>query len=288
MNRIKRALAGLLALTISAASMGAVSADAYGIPDVPNSAFEYELRAEVISDTRIAVGFEITNNPGFTSLGFAIRYDEDCSYAHKVNLNEACVVLDSHNTSERFVYNGVMVNSAMNNGNSEYSGLTVFWYYFDVDNAYDQVYEFSVAIADYQSPTENIVFSKTGDITAYDFAASIGVENEQYTLGDMDNDGLIEISDASDVLSIVSANSNNSMSVATLNNKLQSNATTPINWCERFPNLICAEVADVDLDNFVEEEDANKILEYYSNASASTPVDSLIGTSRTKTLVVDL
>lgn len=276
-------MAGLLALTIAASNVGMVSADAYGIVGAPNSAFEYNLYANVLSDTRIQVVFEVVNNPGLTEMGVTLQYGENCTYTNMERTSFTYIPSPiSINTENRTVFTGV----GSTNTQQDNTDLFQFRYYFDVESVGETTYEFKIAISQYASLTEEINFSRIQNCD--DLYET--VEGYPYILGDMNDSKGIEIADATLVMDAVSASQGTNLSVDTMNWYLENEIETPIKWREKFADLICAEVADANGDTFITKEDANDILQAYSNYGASLPMDEIapyVGEKYIKTVTVE-
>jgi hypothetical protein len=217
-----------------------------------------------------------------TNFSLLLQYDEDCTFEKRVNLYQDLYIgVYADNAAEHHVFEGFSGLPDAISGNAEKTDLFTVQYYFTVDNAYAKAYDFSSAIASYKSTTENISFDHAKTGATYESPVYAGID---YTLGDMDDDGEIEISDSSDVLAVIGMNGNRAMTVDALNAKILTPSSNA--WKTRFPNLPCAETADVDFDGTITQDDATGILQYYSNEAASLPTDTLIGTSRVKTITV--
>lgn len=126
----------------------------------------------------------------------------------------------------------------------------------------------------------DVVFQQTSD-NAYDFLATgpykiikpdnynpspmVGVY--EYMVGDVDNDGYVNVIDASQILSALSDNNNQTLYVKQILSTYKS-------W---FPSAICPAAPDVNQDNMISQLDAELIMNYYVNASTSDDADSKIG-----------
>ncbi|MDE6020630.1 MAG: hypothetical protein K2H01_06515 [Ruminococcus sp.] len=285
---IKKFTAGLTAIMIAAASMGAATADAYGIIDAPNSALEYELSASIISDTQIAVTIEVTNNPGIKEIAFALRYSDNCTSDGKVRNVSDYVKVAVNNSYDRYIYCGCGTKPGTD-GDS-YAPL-ILRFYFDVENAEAQSYQFSSSVAAYHSITEGISFDKS--INNYSYEETVGTSwdgvGTTYIIGDMNNNRVIEMSDATEIYKLADiCKKNYCTGVNTVNNYFIYNYMEPINWRATFPNLVCANVADTDKNNFIEKADGDTVMNYYAEHGASLDVSNYyVGNEETiKTLTI--
>lgn len=291
--KIKKFTAGLTAIMIAAASMGVATADAYGIIYAPNSKFEYELSARIVSDTQIELKIDVTNNPGFYQVAFNIHY-ENCN----VNSHNELVVnktnfkpIITNNTEKNNLFLsywrlGDLANNFLDT--TDYTGDFSVGTYFTVDNAYETNCKFYVSVVAYSSNAEKIYIDKAGiDNPAYEPPVEISYSGLSYRIGDMNNNGKIEISDVSDVNHIIALSGDQrTISVADLNNHLSDGAWLPFDWRAEFPNLVCAEVADANKDHIINMDDSNEIMTYYSSQGANVPFETYVNTTDTKTILV--
>ncbi len=297
-NRLKKAIATLMALTISAASIGAISADAYGITYSKNSAFEYEMSARILSDTQIELMVNVTNNPGFHELGFTIYYEgcktPKCVAAYDFESGFSLVNAFAVNTElQNCSYNLTMLDGSEND--QDYTGSFYLRYVFNVDNAYEDICEFNTCVSAYGSYNENIQFSIRGE-DFFDYAEekpAITAPNDiSYIIGDMDNNGIIDISDASAVGRLVGFTKNKQgISIEDLNTIIARGSFDPYNPnhfdCRaEFPNMVCAEVADATGEGQITLEDSKEVLTCYSDNMASTPYKGLVGKVDIKKIIV--
>lgn len=296
-NQLKRAISALMALTISATSMGAISADAYGIIGVPNSTFEYEMNARIVSDTQIELTVNVTNNPGFHSLGFNMYY-EGCETPKCVPVYD---FESGFSISPTYVVNTELQNCVyiftMSNGitdSQDYVGKFSLRYIFNVDNAYEDVYEFSMCVFAYESYNENISFSIRGENFS-DYAEQPVItthDDISYIVGDMDNDGIIDISDSSAIGRLVGFTENKKgISVKDLNTVISRGAFDPYNpnhfdCSAEFPNMVCAEIADATGEGQITLEDSEEVLTCYANNMALIPYEGLVGKVDIKKIIV--
>ena len=88
---------------------------------------------------------------------------------------------------------------------------------------------------------------------------------EEFVLGDIDNDDLVNSFDSSKVLNVVSNCGN--LNVYNIRNSF-------LNY---FPNSLSAAAADVNKDGYITTEDADAILNYYCNSSTGSSYNGGIG-----------
>lgn len=265
-------------LPVSYLSASAIQIPAYNETTGKISKFEYTVKVEKISSTRVKVAFQILNNPGYESLSIAIKSDakyisDNCDKGvtkYNESTKTAFLAIASPNT--------VKVRSTWE-------------FIYDISANPNKSYDFGVAVVDYKSAAENIKLKHEGieyDATLNALKKGVTIESNNKTvlIGDADNDGYITIQDASLILDVVSKCEKNGIEfirTEILNKYLKSNYD---NWRTEFPNLVCAEAIDVDTDYKITEDDANKVLDYYSKVYAGSHiVDSLIGTKQAVTVV---
>ncbi len=126
----------------------------------------------------------------------------------------------------------------------------------------------------------NVVFQQTS-ANAYDFLAlgdnrvvkpdtydpSIMLGVYEYIVGDVNNDGYVDVVDASQILSALSDNNNQSFYVNNIKNTYKS-------W---FPDAICPAAPDSNQDNMISQVDADLIMSYYAGVSTDDDENSKIG-----------
>lgn len=285
--------------------MGAVSADAYGILDVPTSEFEYELTARVVSDTQIELKIDVTNNPGFNQLAFALHY-ENCTYDKTVplvSLQSNFIQTPANNASTQNVFLAYWRTDGAEQDTTDYFGDFSVCLYFNVADANADACEFSVAVVSYYSNSEDLSFDKsTSGVSTYSYELPVrtSYDGVEYRVGDMDNDGYIELSDVSDINRVITLSDTCSyvvneaeedkkkMGVEELNRCLSYGAFLSYNWRAEFEELVCAEVADVNADSVIDALDANGLAEYYAQSGAGAEFDETeyIGSIQSKTTIV--
>ncbi len=291
-------VAGVSALAMITAMMTTVSA--VSIPEVPNSAFSYELRAEAVSDTQIKVSFQVTNNPGVFVFSIALQFDENCTPCDWDQSINCFNTLSYEQGSNSLIY-AMGIVPEQNNGQQEtFENFSVdFWFNVDADS--DSSCRFSTAIISYNSLTEGIQYDKALIDGGYD--SDTAIETYPYLLGDVDNDGRIRVEDALRAFSIASyyeaVYESPLAPVSRINYNVENNISSTlengkvISWGTQFSYLMrsgysCAEAADVDQSGYIEEADGNAILQYYADRAAALPVETLIGTTQVKTVTITL
>lgn len=297
-NQLKRAISALMALTISATSMGAISADAYGIKQFPNSAFKYEMSASILSDTQIELTVDVTNNPGFNELCFSLFYEGCNGYkcARIYDTDSGFTINSTHifNNTKKTCPVAIMVLDDEKR-DRDYTGNLTIRYIFNVDNAYEDVCKFSMGIVTYNSHNENIDFSVPIEKLEQKYFEEPVITNDNitYTVGDMDNNGIIEISDASAVGRLVGFTENKKgISIWELNANISHGAwggsydPNDFDFASEFPDLLCAEVADANNDKSITSADSEEVLTYYVNNMALIPYESLVGKVNIKKTLV--
>jgi hypothetical protein len=170
-------------------------------------------------------------------------------------------------------------NVAVEEDTSNGTGNVVFVAVASSSNIYDDETLVSIQIAkteNYSTANSNInIFFEEGDMIA-----NINTENnditdtveipqmycvEEFVLGDIDNDDLVNSFDSSRVLNVVSNCGN--LNVYNIRNSF-------LNY---FPNSLSAAAADVNKDGYITNADADTILNYYCNSSTGSSYNGGIG-----------
>lgn len=291
-----KAIACMLAVSSIAASVGSLEVDAVGLSAAPNSEFQYELTAEVVSDSRVKVTFTVTNNPGAAQVGVVFKYDDYCNFCSclpsDVLLSTKYKLIQNPMPNKNVHMVDFCTNYLQENQKWPWDGNDCYSYsiYFDVDEERPAgtKYEFSATVYNYTSVTENIKFNNINNECEYDPECSVATMiqgGKEYKLGDVDGNGLIEISDASEIYSIAS-HMGGSVSVADFNAGLNDHSSS---WHEMFSHVPCGELANVcDVDaGYINLADYNEVLNYYSQYGASLPVEHFqVGKTYTKNAIV--
>lgn len=222
-----RVVAAVAVSVLGVCSVGAVTADAYTIN---TAGFEYQLTVEKVSDSRIALHFDVTENPGVVMLTFSFQYDSNCVLDEDAitSVNLPGTAYTAVNEETNLIFVSFFTSSFFS---SDFSTT----YYFDTTDSADSEHSFSAGIG----------YIGFADGTEYDLGANIVVDaaietsGVTYSLGDIDNDGNISITDAY-VIKVMAGYGDGS--VTTLNNKYLTTLQ------KSYPDLVCAEAADVDVD----------------------------------------
>ena len=205
---------------------------------------------------------------------------------------------------------GLCIYSGIFNGTTtqeDYTENFEISFYFEAKdgNATDEsVSQFSAAVANYKSQNENVDISRMDSNGYYVPEVSppemeIQVTPEQiyvydYILGDVNESGKIETSDATNIGTLVSVAraANVGSSVNKLNEMISENKTSTIssgnivNWGERFNYFMrnaydisfpCVESADANQDGFITSDDSQLVLDWYAQiAAGSTSAEDIL------------
>lgn len=268
---------------------------------VPGSALAFDVSTEVIKEKKtdsasgkityedyIKLTVAVTNNPGFETSTFAVVTDDQLSfekqkfvYAGKTAGHDFVVDTDATPSAGKTTY---MVSHT---GTGTVTGTYNFELYFQADDYLTNSHTFQVCVSYYRSDKEGLRYSTYATDVPKDLYVTNNKTNITYILGDIDNDKKITINDAQGVMDIVSGNGGNAISVNTLNQLLQKDSlySTNMTWRAKFPNLLCAEAADVTGTNkMIDDNDTKQVLSYYSQITAGGKPLSQIGTKRIKTI----
>jgi len=192
---------------------------------------------------------------------------------------------------------------------TDYEGPISISYYFNIDenNTDEEEYDFSASVYLYKSITENIDFgSEISSINVDDINETImnTISNGVYTrkIGDVIPNSIIQLEDAIEVLSLISLleNTDTYPAPSMLNTYLTSGFSSQLSngstlvWNQRFANTLYAnnvafaEVADCDQNGLIEQEDADMLMEYYTQQSAAQSPESLINTEISKVVYAEI
>lgn len=261
--------ASIITVVMLAVGVGAMSASAITPAIVPGSRFNYEVYAEKVSgySDRIKLEIVVTNNPGVSQLGIAVKHDSSCTLVSYEGTS-MCVGEDE---------NGVFLLTWLS-GSSEYDGDMWFEIIFDVPGMNAVTHEFSVCVTRYISKAENLRQFLESDSDTSDASFQIG--NTTAIVGDLDGDKDIDPDDAYLVQVLLSDKiGKSSVSLTTLGDYLCKNK----NDLGEFKGMvndqyICAAVADGNGDCNVTNMDSTAILNYYaSHAVGSSTLYKYLG-----------
>lgn len=263
----------------SATTCIGAGATAYMSSSVPGSLFSYSVSATVVNAAmigetpKIDVHIETTYNPGFKTLTLFVENDDNCIFDYgrtNVSISGALDMVSEVDDTYTGIY---FANS------TDYSGLYTADLYYDVSDWYTVSHSFSVGVITYNSTSENIAYNTVYANTQICTDATTQIT---YMLGDVDGDNAITINDAYLTNLLLSDLDRTSMTTSYLNSQLLTNSTIQ----SGYPNLLCAEVCDVNFSGTINSTDASQILSYYSATAAGNTLSSLIGTNRVKTITV--
>ena len=306
MYKLKRALAGVVAVCIVAATAVPLSAEAIELKNVPGSDFEYELKAELTENNQIEVTFYSTYNPGILDIPVAVQFDpEKCSFV-KAAPTEDMIYGGAYGIGMPTYADGAeivkyswsaMWDSATDT--TEYSGAIGWMFTFDISDtaiADKEKYTFSTSVYAYKSETEDINFIAPGgepDMSNPDIDWDLQIGDLEYIKGDTDGDGYLAVSDASNALDLWNVCKSQGLDnhVSAINMNLKENGQIsediPDTWQKRFGYLFrsgiaysgekdesdigvaCSEVVDMDSNGLIEQKDAEDILQLYADWGAS-------------------
>ena len=260
---------------------------------VPGSALAFDVSTDIAiidANPYIHLKISVTNNPTFRKLTYAVvtdsklSFDKDESKATYVKRGDKC---DGFDPCYDLPSKGMTTYMISHTGNFDVSGAYDVDLYFQSDDYLTNTHTFQVAVVDYESSSEGVIRKIHATDVPDEYYVTDNKTNITYILGDIDNDAKITIDDAQGVLDIVSGNGGNAISVNTLNQLLQKDSlySTNMTWRAKFPNLLCAEAADVTGTNkMIDDNDTKQVLSYYSQITAGGKPLSQIGTKRIKTI----
>lgn len=288
-NVFKRTLAALVTGAMVAGSVGAVSAGATTMTNVvPGSRLKFDVNVTALEDKNDGplICVEIhgeSSNPNFRELFIAVKNSENCTFDSGTTQFKFVSPPENYMIIPPYGMDGAPYAIApLIQDTVDFTGEFTFKMYYKPINAkVVSDYDFSVAVYHYVSSEENISLEMEAAAAIEDRGENTSASAVQYRLGDMDNSGKIEISDAYSAMKIANKFPNSQVSNAVVNHYLTTNSA----WKNDFPGLICAEVADIDRDAMVELEDAQAILQHTSEAAIGKDfTNNAIGRVTTSTI----
>jgi hypothetical protein len=321
MSKKNKMMASILAMSMALANVTSIVADAATIPSVESN-FEYDLQAEIISDSQVKLTFYTTVNPGVQELGFVMIYDPNKFTAVAQDIDsefQSAIKTGIGNNPEMGIYSiGLTVDPDFLTGQQiDYEDNFYVSIYLQAKdgNARDEgTYQFSSAIKDYKSLAEDIKIetqfeSYTPGVDEPDVEISSSVVgtviNHNYKVGDSDFNDEITLADVTRISSLVTfIDSTNTISeVDEVNSRISANTVSVLNdgskfyWGERCSDFIithadtgysfaCTDVCDADLNGYIESEDAQAVADYYAAVASNVPVESYVNTYMAKTIYI--
>lgn len=292
---IQKIFAGVIAgVMIALGCISTIPASAVAATSpVPNSNLAYTVKAEVITKDSEVEGAEpwetpmirltvdFTNNPGFSTISLAVKYDSNCVYGFgqfdddNRNNPQPMTFFSDHSDKNTVI---CIYNAKSGIQGAEYAGRLTMCLYFEANDSYNVAHSFSVGTYNYKSEIENVTYDRYNCETLPSSEFVRETKNDiVYFLGDIDANEEINVDDSYYILRIAN---NSYKTVAEVNNLLKTNS----NWKATYPMMVCAEVADVNEDNKINSTDSDLVLEYYASISVGKDVISKIGTQRIKTV----
>lgn len=265
MKKLKKISAALIATALTAGCAGMLPVNAISVDDIPG--LDYEVTVTPVNNKRLAVTLNFTQNPGISSIGIGVKYDENCIPDYEATDTPKGTSAPAANTELRYSLCPIIFGK---NTTAQFSAT----FYFDLKDTVDSEHTFSTCIYTYHSA--NGVYFHTSDVTSRPLDATL--KTESYNLGDIDNNGKIEITDAQSILEISNTIGSTSYSVSAANKNLS-------NLKKKYPKLVCGEVADINQNGLIEEADAKSVLTYYSESNVGDAHhNTLIGSKMIKVI----
>jgi hypothetical protein len=178
----------------------------------------------------------------------------------------------------------------------DYTGSIAITYYFQVNGSLtEDDYDFKSCVYSYKSQAENIAVSHNPpSLDNADVSLKVdGEESVSYVIGDVNNDQVINITDASDVFGLINQyraydqwgidpdnKVDNINHLINIDKVISNNSGTVVTWGNKFSYLIrdgiaCCEAADATQDGNIQQDDAEAILQYYSTAGSNQTIENL-------------
>ena len=250
-------LSGAMAVPASAVDMN------YSVGK--NSAMRYTVYTTKISNTQVKLTFKVVNNPGITGLQLCVVDDGNSSYTKMDNaagVNAMAVYNDTTNLLH-IVY---LTSNSNKNGTTGELELSVI-YTIKNKNADSK---FNLGVTSYQSFNEpNASFTEDFNGT-YD--ATVSVSPTQYVkLGDVDCNGTIDSTDIFYLRQMVLEATNNKLSTTYLDRQLKN---TNSSWYKSYSFIKCAAVADINHDEWIQNDDADALMLYVAQKGAGAAISN--------------
>lgn len=275
---MKKLISTLAATMMAATSLASTVASAINVPVLNKYSLSTRtIENDIVVDDitvpagSLAVTVNISNNTGFSSSSTNITLGDACVPIADEN---GILAVESGNVIGNScicgVTNGELITVATASGEDNLCDGDMFTFYVS-SNTSSGV------------ETIEIVNTASEDIstTMRKAAASVTANSGYYKVGDIDNDGYVDSTDASFVLSAISINNKDKISIAAANANLSY-------YFPNRPNMVCAQAANpicsaydvneneyIDDDElraglsrgYISEDDAEDILKYYTFAS---------------------
>lgn len=275
---MKKVMSTLVASVMAVSALTAVSASAINVVEKNSLSVSTETVASAITveGTKIpagavAVTVNVSNNAGFSSSSTNISLGT--AYTPITDENDMLVVESGSAIGDSCICgtaNGKLVNVATASREDNLYNGEMFTFYVSVNALSDDE---TIEIVNAESEKISTIISKA--------SANTRSASDYYCVGDVDNDGSIDSSDASFVLQAVSINNNKKISIADANEKLSYYFPNVTNiMCAQAANPLCT-AEDSNNDGYVDDSelssgllggnindaDADDIMTYYSLAS---------------------
>lgn len=228
---------------------------------VPNSAFRYKVITETTTyngdSDCLKLTIKVVNNPRAEVMAFKVVADAGCSF------------VDTGAGSWQTNGNVALCNQIFSSVTAQTPDKKYeFTAYLKVNNM-NANHQINVLLDAFMCKAENISsYSSESNDTTVPIGPQKGV-----MLGDANGNHEIDQYDAYNTMVAVDYN-NGSIPVSSLNKWMSQSV-----WQNMLPGLYCAEVIDVNGDNYITESDYEAILKYHSNAAIGKPnTGSPIGT----------
>lgn len=278
---LKRMIACATATVTLALGVGSLGASALTPSITPNFGLEYAVYTERISGTNnIKVTFHITNNPGICGLEVVFLCDEYCKPIDKVSKQDG--FSGSIGTNPSYGGQSYYIGAYGNIDYSNYTGDLDIIITYEVKANAPTTHEFKVGvsgIAQYQGSDTPVgtIYSRNSEEfynAAKDTLITVGNDKQAF-VGDLNNDKIINSLDVNclqRVISYASANKYTTQNPAQITLSELNNAICdyPDLWSD-MPGLICADVANTDGNNVINNNDYRELLDYAAKIGASLP-----------------
>ena len=260
---------GAIATGLSSAL--AVPASAVNVSSSIGTGFQYTLTTKRISSTKFDVIFQSTNNPGVTNFHFAISGDSGvkCVDVKKMESedNAACMKAVENGVGQVFFIS----NSSDLSGKTDVYGKMSFTFEFEVVSGTYSDHKLQAGMLSYFSKTDNVKYSSPSSSVPSNDATVVVTPSQSVRLGDVDCNGKIDSTDIFYMRQMILEAPNNKLSTTYLDLQLKNTSSS---WYKSYSFMKCAAVADINHDEWIQNDDADALMLYVAQKGAGATVSN--------------
>lgn len=269
MKKFKKTIMAALTAAMAISAVPAINSSA---AQAANNEPKMYLDFTIESDGDIRADVVIENMPDFTTSGFHVELGEGLKFTKSSEGRDFVTFGNSYTSSLGKIGDHELVFATMQTKAENFNGHFVGFYVerTDVNNAFNSTGN----VVFYNTPNaQNSIVDVEHKITVYDPANGTEgmntpemLESNEYLVGDVDGDGVVDGIDATLALS-ASKHHGGSIRIEELNG----------NYTDEIPDLRSAYAADVNKDGYISQADADLLLKYYTIIISGMSHDGNIG-----------